>query len=109
MSKSLKKLKEINNAEPLEELVKNNKNLGNSNKSINNDQVNNKGNALLKEIENQTNTDEINDIHFKNTLFNIVEDNIKELDKKTEGSEKNSSDNESQQKELEKEKENNIK
>ena len=37
MSKSLKKLKEINNAEPLEEIVINNKNLDIINKSLNNE------------------------------------------------------------------------
>ena len=94
----MKKFKELNNAEPLDEIVINNKNLDNNNKSINNDFVYNKDNDLLKEIENQTNSEEINDIHFKNILFNIVEDNIKELDTKTESSEKNSSDNESQEK-----------
>ena len=84
ISKSLKKFKELNNAESLDEIVINNKNLDNNNKSINNDFVYNKDNELLKEIENQTNSEEINDIHFKNILFNIVEDNIKELDTKTE-------------------------
>ena len=92
ISKSLKKFKELNNAEPLDEIVINNKNLDNNNKSINNDFVYNKYDDLLKEIENQTNSEEINDIHFKNILFNIVEENIKELDTKTESSEKNSSD-----------------
>ena len=100
-SKSLKKFKELNNAEPLDEIVINNKNLDNNNKSLNNDFVYNKDNDLLKEIENQTNSEEINDIHFKNILFNIVEDNIIELDTKTESSEKKSSDNESQEKKLE--------
>ena len=41
-------------------------------KKINNDFVYNKDNELLKEIENQTNSEEINDIHFKNILFKIV-------------------------------------
>ena len=104
ISKSLKKFKELNNAETLDEIVIHNKNLDNNNKSINNDFVYNKDNDLLKEIENQTNSEEINDIHFKNILFNIVEENIKELDTKTESSEKNSSDNESQEKKLEKKK-----
>ena len=61
MSKSLKKFKEINNSQPIDEIVINNKNLDNNNKSINNDFVYNKDNDLLKEIENQTNSEEINE------------------------------------------------
>ena len=82
MTKGLKKLKNIDIVQSNEKILISQKNLDNKQKSINNDLVNDKDINILKEIGQIINNANISDIRFKNLLFNIVEDNIKDLENK---------------------------